>query len=367
MNYFLGGSIWSIISLGKELKKEGNEIFLACPKKSEWKDIEKKSGFSIIELNAYPWVKSKKYKKDFLFRFKYSIKKIINWFSNFKIKRVILKNKIDIVHINTLNFQIGISAYKLNVPVVWHIREFLEEDHGTEFINFSYSKKQIEKAKALICISRSVLDKYSKLLNCKSFLVYNGIDSTHFFFNRKSINSSFDYCIIGRIEESKGQLEAVKAFLKSDAFLFGQSNLNIVGSGDFEYCKIISSLASSSKGRVKFLGRSLDVEPVYMKCFVNLVCSKNEAFGRTTVEAMMNGCLVIASNTAGSAEIISDKKTGLLYEEGDESSLIKAMNYVFHNLEICYSISKNGQAHSIEHYSLEKYIDGVKKVYKYCL
>ena len=46
-----------------------------------------------------------------------------------KIRRLIKKEKIQIVHINTSCSYVGAQAALLeNIPFVWHIREFLEED-----------------------------------------------------------------------------------------------------------------------------------------------------------------------------------------------------------------------------------------------
>ena len=54
---------------------------------------------------------------------------------------------------------------------------------------------------------------------------------------------------------------------------------------------------------------------------IELVCSKSEAFGRVTIEAMLAGIPVIASNTGGTIELIEHKQNGLLYNYGDVQQL----------------------------------------------
>ena len=49
---------------------------------------------------------------------------------------------------------------------------------------------------------------------------------------------------------------------------------------------------------------------------IGLTCSRNEAFGRTTVEALLMGKPVIGTNTGGTVDLISDGVDGLLYPPG---------------------------------------------------
>ncbi len=47
---------------------------------------------------------------------------------------ILKKEHVDLVHINTVYSYFGAyAARKVNIPYVWHIREFLEEDQGNEF------------------------------------------------------------------------------------------------------------------------------------------------------------------------------------------------------------------------------------------
>ena len=74
-----------------------------------------------------------------------------------------------------------------------------------------------------------------------------------------------------------------------------------------------------------------------------LVCSKYEAFGRVTVEAMMAGCLVIGANSGGTIELIEDGSTGVLFESGDYVDLVNKMIYVIENKNNAKKIAKNGR------------------------
>jgi hypothetical protein len=56
-----------------------------------------------------------------------------------------------------------------------------------------------------------------------------------------------------------------------------------------------------------------------------LMCSRCEALGRVTIEAMLLGKAVIGANTGGTPELITNGVTGLLYQYGDIEDLKRAI------------------------------------------
>lgn len=57
------------------------------------------------------------------------------------------------------------------------------------------------------------------------------------------------------------------------------------------------------------------------QALVTVVCSRFETFGYTAVEAMAQGCPVIASEVGGLAEVVRDGRNGLLCRAGDPADL----------------------------------------------
>jgi glycosyltransferase involved in cell wall biosynthesis len=60
-----------------------------------------------------------------------------------------------------------------------------------------------------------------------------------------------------------------------------------------------------------------------LNIFVNQ--STQETFGLSTIEAMASGCFVVATKTAGSFEIITDKVDGFLTEINSRENLVKTL------------------------------------------
>ena len=95
-----------------------------------------------------------------------------------------------------------------------------------------------------------------------------------------------------------------------------------------------------------------------------LTCSKAEAFGRTTVEAMLAGCLVIGARSAGTLELIQDNETGLLYQEGSADDLAGKIERAINEKQKMISVAQNGQQYMLHNMTASI---NAQKIYKeYC-
>src|SRR5206468_877378 len=80
------------------------------------------------------------------------------------------------------------------------------------------------------------------------------------------------------------------------------------------------------KDNVRLLGQRDDINDLMAKSTALIVPSIFEGFGRTTAEAIFNGCFVIGKNSGGTREIVEKINYGLLYD--DEEELIEAMEAI---------------------------------------
>lgn len=115
--------------------------------------------------------------------------------------------------------------------------------------------------------------------------------------------------------------------------------------------------------RVKFLGMRNDMSDLMTKATVLVVPSVYEGFGRVTVEAMFNGCLVIGNNSGGTKEILEKENLGILYSGHDE--LVTAMKtVVLKGIESYYPLIKKAQERAVTLYSQEQNVEDVYKFYQ---
>lgn len=367
----LTGASKSMLNLISELKKKNIEIYVILPKKGIIEEKLSEMNIQYTVVRSYSRMDKIGAKKNVL---KDIIKVIINYFSMIKIEHILKKESIDLVHINSLiHYVAAKSAKKCNIPYIWHIREFLEEDHGVELSNKKEIEKLMKNAKAKIAISQSIYEKFEKIYGKDNmFMVYNGIpveEYKSYTFIPVNFEKEVNLCIIGRISRGKGQLDAIKAIeILKNKDKNRKYRLYIIGSpeDDIEYDQEIKKYVKDNnlENIVNFVPFTTQLSEYRKKCRIALVCSKKEAFGRVTIEAMLANQLVIASNTGGNIELIQDKETGILYDETNYKDLAQKIEESVVNEDKVNSIIKNANKNSKEHFSIENTANKVFSIYK---
>lgn len=185
-----------------------------------------------------------------------------------KIRRLIKKEKIQIVHINTSCSYVGAQAALLeNIPFVWHIREFLEEDQERCIWNNKKGYSLIGEANRVVAISDSIYQKYKKLLpEADIVTIYNGIDSDDFYIDHKDLFSGngINLAIVGSINRSKGQDQAIKACEILIEEGIDNINLRIAGK-ESEYVNFLRNYVGSKNldKWIQFIGPQSDIKQLY--------------------------------------------------------------------------------------------------------
>lgn len=282
----------------------------------------------------------------------------------------IKKWKIQLIYTNSSITPVGrILALINKLPHIWHLREFGKLDFDKYFVfPENISMALIRSSDGIICISESIKKFYFSDNYLKPKTIYNGIASKTDFdkykeeFKNKG-NLYFTFSIIGVIRPSKGQETAIKAI--SDLTKMGlTTRLNIVGDGDpnyIEYCKKLVFDLGIEKF-VNFTGYIKDPYSVLSITDCFLMCSKNEAFGRVTAEAMSACVPVIGNKSGGTTEIITDCIDGYLYTSYEE--LLEYMSKLVNQPELGQQLGINGWNIAKERFSIETYSQQVYEVIK---
>ena len=96
---------------------------------------------------------------------------------------------------------------------------------------------------------------------------------------------------------------------------------------------------------------------------VELVCSRAEAFGRVTVEAMLGGIPVIGSNTGGTPELIQDGKNGYLYKYGNPEELESKMEIFIANPDLIKTMGLYAQEYARSRFLSDVYMKKLWQIY----
>ena len=375
-NNATSGAFISMVKLCSILQGEFGcqvQVLLRCKGNGQYLLSENNISFKVI--NSFNWfipykprTLKRKFKR-FLCNLWMPLTRVYNKIAVKRISCYIQKEQFDIVHINTSCTYVGaVAALKNKVPFVWHIREFLEEDQERCIWNKKYAYELMAQADKVITISNGLYDKYSKNIPKANIVkIYNGIDDKRFRCLPRQIfmDSIIHLVIVGSINKSKGQDQAILACKELYDKGIRNFELNIVGKNS-EYAKILEKQVEKLglNNNIKFTGPCKEVEHLYQKADIALMCSASEAFGRVTVEAMMSGALVIGANSGGTLELIEDGVTGILYESGNSSDLAKKIIVAIREKERMNKIAQRGQDFMIKNMTADKNAENIYYIYK---
>jgi glycosyltransferase involved in cell wall biosynthesis len=248
-----------------------------------------------------------------------------------------------VVYSNSSVIDIGsAAAAKLGRPHVWHVREFGAKDYDlVPDAGVRAFRRGILSADAAVFVSRALKRHFVGAADPpRTHVIYNGVAREAEFDERRRRAASlrrrrqpFTFALVGRFRASKGQADAIRAFA-TVARRFPQVRLILVGdaggTGEQTYYDDCRSLAVKSDvaDRVEFWGYVSDPEQAFLAADAVLMCSRNEAMGRVTAEAMSACRPVIGFDSGGTSELIEPERTGLLYSGGAADLSLCMLRYV---------------------------------------
>lgn len=363
------GAFRSMVALCSILRNRYNlDVCVLLPKKGDGAVLLKAEGIRYTIINSEDWIVMQSASAKERRKKVHKMRKV-NSNALKKIQQFVLEERFDLIHVNTSYSYVGaVVAKKLHVPLVWHIREFLEEDQSREMVNKRRGYALMRKATVVVAISDSIRDKYRPILMNKIVRIYNGIATDLYYNPSKQIFCSDKtvFICVGTIDEYKGQMQAVAALSILRERGYDNFELWLVGNDKTAYADNLRDFVRNHgmDDKVKFLGRRQDVAELYKKSDIACVCSRAEAFGRITVEAMMSGNLVIGADTAGTKEIIADGEDGLLFKSGDANSLYQKIKFALDNKDNARELAAHGRQSAIEKFTADRNAEEVYNLYQ---
>ena len=144
----------------------------------------------------------------------------------------------------------------------------------------------------------------------------------------REYNKTREFIYVGRLVEYKNVdtiIEALSAFYNGQEF-----RLHIVGDGAEKAYLQKAAASFGVTDRIVFHGH-LDRTGVFdllKKSFCFIMVSNNETFGMVYIEAMLAGCITVASRGCGVDGIIRDGDNGFLSKQGDVKGLINTISRI---------------------------------------
>ena len=295
---------------------------------NDWCDI---NGF---ENYVYPYRYCVYYppKNGFLGWIKLITKRVLVTVNNrialYRIEKSGLLNGIDIIHTNINRDLFGVLlSKKHSIPNVTHLREYSRAHFGLKPLYHKQIVLMNNYSKRFIAISKAVKDDWCAYgLNNKMIsVIYDGISTSEYCYRDKMIRNDGPMKIImcGAIYEGKGQRELLDSVIE---LMHEGLDIQLDFYGDAantDYSNQLRSIVedNNKQDKIHFMGYKDNLKDIMCEYNVGVVCSKAEGFGLVTVEYLLSGLLVIASNTGASPELLDFGRYGLLYTLGDRESL----------------------------------------------
>ncbi len=272
----------------------------------------------------------------------------------------------DIIYVNTIVVADYIIASRIiKSKSIIHVREITQ---GIQKIIFSLMLKI--SGSFLIFNSEKTRDSFCFLNYKKCGVILNGVRGCNNVEELKFPKSQINLLVIGRFNSWKGQGFLIDALSILDEFEKKRIHVRIVGDvfeDRHEFKEVIyrKRKQHSLTEVIEILPFTEEPIPHYMWSDIVVVPStKPEPFGRVAIEAMSAGRCVVASAHGGILEIVKDKKTGLLFEPGNEHSLAEAIRWLLNNQESIGKFGREAKIRFQDLFSEERYISEFGTLFK---
>lgn len=365
--YRMSGAFLSEIVLNRILNQKFNiKTHVILPYRGSGQKLIDEAKVSNHVITSHDWIVPIETCNDFRFFVKKHAEHTENLRAAIEIARYALINQFNIIHSNTTYTYVGYIASRLSgIPHVWHLREFLEEGQNKKIYCQKQGYKMIGNSQRVITISDALYKKFKTIVpkpNLKC--IYNGISADKYYSPQKAIfkkDVPVFLFLSGSDSPNKGREDLIKACerLNNEGVRF---ELWFVGWCGLEIQKLVRKAGLADKTR--FFGYQQNTEVYYGFADIFFMCSHFEGFGRTTVEAMLNGCLVIGADSAGTNELIDDLKTGLLYPYGNIDRLVEVIKFAMANKEKMCDIANEGRKFMFNNMTSEINAQRILDVYK---
>ncbi|MEA3212761.1 MAG: hypothetical protein QOE70_5818 [Chthoniobacter sp.] len=292
----------------------------------------------------------------------------------FRLARFIAKNRIDLVHTNSLKADLigGVASRLARVPVIWHVRDRIDEDYLPAVVVAVFRRLLRILPHGVIANSKATLGTLRLPAGANAHVVASGVV-------QNGVAPAIDAAtrlragetligIVGRISPWKGQ----HIFLRAAATVherFPRARFQIIGSALFDeaaYEKEVRALAVTLglSDVIEFTGFRQDVPELIARLDILAHASTTgEPFGQVVAEGMIAGKPVVATNGGGVPEIIEDGTSGLLVPMDDAPALAETIIWLMENPEKAEQLAKAGRQRILDHFMIEHTVGKVQKIY----
>ena len=271
------------------------------------------------------------------------------------------------VYTNSVTINIGVFiSRRLNCPHIWHIREGIEQFPLKYSLGKFLSKIILKNgAGKYILISDFLVRNYVNMLPMDRVVrIYNGVSIRDESRELNQLETVLHLCMTGVVTEQKNQVDAVKAIgvlLKKG---YKEVHLHIIGGEVTGYRKELNDYieTNSLQSYITFHGYKANVHSFLDNMNIGLMCSRDEAFGRVTIEFMLHKMPVIASNSGANPELVINRINGDIYTLNNPVDLAEKIEKYLANPSLLQKVGLSAYLYAKHNFSSKKNTDSVYRV-----
>lgn len=329
--------------------------------------------YKVVCLSRQSKVISDKIKGKDIEYYQLRLKGLFDFSSALKLKHIVQKHSIDIIHVH--NFKTSIAAVyakillKKDIKII--VSRHLVKKAKTDFIH-NWLYKHIDN---IVFVSELALEEFlltkPKIESSKLRVIYNSVKPSSQKGKPIQIRKSLPIqplaqivLFTGRIHREKGidvLIESVYNLRDKDFVLL------IAGDGKEDYKSELKEKINKLglEDKVFFVGFFSDINPLIKESDFGVCPSVGrESFGLSVVEFMQLGKAVITTNNGAQKEYIKDKETGLLINPNSIEELTQAIEFLLDNKDIREKIGSNAQRYFLSYLSYEEFYKNISLLYQ---
>ncbi len=380
--FIVGGAEIVVKNVAEELVKKGHDVIVitTSPKKKTYcEKINNVTVYRINPMNIFPFFTISKQKKSI--RPFYFIYDLFNIYPYVTVKKILKKEKVDIVHINNFRgFSLSIfnAVKSLNIPLIFTAHDFSLICIMSSFLNSSNEicTNPSKLCKTYVKIQKHFVDNKPDLIIAPSQFVIDKLINAGFFKNvkmktlplgielhDKKVRKLYDIInifYVGGLSRNKGVHILINSFKKLE-----QENvrLHIFGKGIDE--DEFREMGYPDK-RIIFHGfiSNEKLMRLYYKANITVVpsiCYDNSPM--VIYESLMHGSPVIGSRIGGIPELVEEGYNGFLFEAGNVDELKGIFEKIISDTLLLKKL-EDGAYESAKKYDLNKHIHNLETMYR---
>lgn len=294
----------------------------------------------------------------------------------FAICRIIRQGNYDVVHIHGF-FYYFFLAILFNL--LSHTRFFYTVHSDALMENSPWDLRVLWLKKLFfkcgfihaITISKASQDSFTKLYNCKSRLIFNGIKKYETAWQTESLVAKYKFTEhtkvfvhAGRLDVPKNQMVLCKVFQT----LIDEGHdvvLLIAGGICLASPEIYENLKPMFNNRIVYLGERNDIPQLMSECDAFCLPSIWEGLPVTLLEALSVECIPICSPVGGIVNVVKNGVNGILSSSSEEKDYLAAVSCFLAMTEPEKAEMKKNCLASFENYRIEntakQYLDYFKQ------